>query len=282
VTRGSFEPDKAKSLEWLGKAAAACHDGTLRLLKSISGAEALDMERRGSLRSPRDSAGPTAGGRLCPKTRWLFALYLRILPLAVAACALSAVGGAAHARVVHEELRVPVKVVNGTGAAVAHDIVVTLFYETTAPRPYPLLVINHGRAASASERAALGRAKYSDASWWFAGLGFMVAVPTRVGYGVTGGEDVEDTGPCSRKKYEPGYAASAEQTIRVIAAMRVREEVTKDRTAVVGQSFGGTTSITVAAKNLPGVQAARKVDGGLHARGILRRDGDRSGSAVRL
>jgi len=184
---------------------------------------------------------------------WVFAAF---------AISLGGYSGADHARLIEEEVPVPVTVANGRGKEVAQDIVVTVFYDNAAPKPYPLVVINHGRAATASGRAAMGRAKYSAVSRWFAELGFMVAVPTRVGYGVTGGEDVEDTGTCSRKKYEPGYAASAEQTLRVISVLRERDPVAKDRAVVVGQSFGGTTSITVAAENPPGVQAAINFAGG--------------------
>ena len=62
-----------------------------------------------------------------------------------------------------------------------------------------ILLIGHGRSAEAEGRASMGRARYSEVSRWFARRGFAVAVPTRVGYGVTGGEDVEDNRRCGSR-----------------------------------------------------------------------------------
>lgn len=168
----------------------------------------------------------------------------------------------ANAKLVEEVVKVPVKVTNNYGKEVAQDIVVTIFYDDTAPKPYPLLVLGHGRDADAAGRAAMGRAKYSTNSRWLTRLGFMVAVPTRVGYGESGGEDVEDTGDCNQKNYPPGYAAAAIQTLKVLEALRQRPDVAKDRAIVMGQSFGGATAIAVAAQNPPGVQATINFAGG--------------------
>jgi dienelactone hydrolase len=168
----------------------------------------------------------------------------------------------ANAKLIEEVIKVPVKVADNYGKEVAQDIVVTIFYDDTAPKPYPLLVLGHGRDAEAAGRAAMGRARYSVNSRWFTRLGFMVAVPTRVGYGESGGEDVEYTGECNRKNYPPGYAAAAEQTLKVLDTLRQRPDASKDRAIVVGQSFGGTTAITVAAQNPPGIQATINFAGG--------------------
>jgi dienelactone hydrolase len=174
----------------------------------------------------------------------------------------AAFAGAAPARLIEEQIKVPVKVRDGFGKEVAHDIVVTVFHDDRAAKPYPLLILNHGRAVAPEERSALGRARYPVPSRWLTRLGFMVAVPTRVGYGVTGGDDVENTGPCSRKNYPPGYTAAAAETLTVLDALRQRADVARDRTVVMGQSFGGMTAIAVAAMNPPGVQLAINFAGG--------------------
>ncbi len=182
--------------------------------------------------------------------------------LAVLFAALWLRAGAAWAQKVLEEIhRVPVEVVDAYGKAVRQDIVLTVF-KAPGDAARPLLVLNHGRATKAEARARLGRARYGDASRFLVGLGFIVAVPTRVGYGETGGEDVEDTGACERKRYAPGYEAGAQLTSQVVAWMRQRPDVLPDRTVVMGQSYGGTIAVAMAAKNAPGVAAAINFAGG--------------------
>lgn len=179
----------------------------------------------------------------------------------VLALGLAAAGGAA-ARLVEEQLDLPVRVQDAFGKAIEQPIKVTVFFDDATPAPHPILVLNHGRAPDAEGRAKLGRARYSEASRFFAGQGFLVAVPTRIGYGVTGGEDIEDSGACQRKNYPPGYEAAAGQTLAVLQAMAARPDTRKDRSLVVGQSYGGATAITVAAHNPEGVVATINFAGG--------------------
>lgn len=168
----------------------------------------------------------------------------------------------AHAKLVQTIVNVPVKVTDAYGKVIEKDAVVTLFYDDTTPQPRPVAVINHGRDPAPEKRAAFGRSTAITNARWFAAMGFFVVVPTRLGYGVTGGDDVEDTGDCNRKNYPPGYDAAAVQTLQILAHVRERTDVLPDRTLVLGQSFGGTTAITVAAKNPPGVLATINFAGG--------------------
>jgi dienelactone hydrolase len=191
-------------------------------------------------------------------------MAFRLTALLVA-CALVFVGLGdvlALARVIEEQTKVSVRVATAQGKAVEREIVVTVFYDDAAPRPYPVLVLNHGRSSKSAERAAVRSVQFSAASRWLTGLGFLVAVPIRVGYGATGGEDVEDSGACARKNYPPVYLAATAQTLAVLGALRKRADVAKDRAVVMGQSFGGTTAITVASLNPVGVQAAINFAGG--------------------
>lgn len=171
-------------------------------------------------------------------------------------------GAGAHARPLEEVIQVPVTVADAYGKKISQPIVVTLFSDDQSARPMPVLVLNHGRAPDAEGRAALGRARYTANARWFAERGFLVAVPTRVGYGESGGEDVEDSGGCNRKNYPPAYAAAARQTVTVLEAIRQRPDAAPDRAVIVGQSFGGATAVAIAAMNLPGVQATINFAGG--------------------
>ena len=169
---------------------------------------------------------------------------------------------AAWAALREEQLDVPVKVVDMYGKTIEQTVKVTVFFDDNNPTPAPVLVLNHGRAVKPEDRAKLGRVRYSEASRFFVRRGFIVALPTRIGYGVTGGEDIEYSGDCRRRNYPPGYAAAAAQTLAVLDAVRQRPDASKDRAVIMGQSYGGATAATVASLNPPGVQASINFAGG--------------------
>lgn len=180
------------------------------------------------------------------------------------ACVVAALllAGATQARPLEEQVDLPVQVKDANGRQTAQTIKVTVFSDDANPRPAPVLIINHGRAPDAQGRADLGRARYSAAAQFFVQRGFIVAVPTRVGYGVSGGQDVEFSGDCNRKNYPPGFAAAADQNLAVIEMLRQRTDVAKDRLVLMGQSYGGATAVALAARNPPGVVAAINLAGG--------------------
>ncbi|MDT7837399.1 dienelactone hydrolase family protein [Aquabacterium sp. OR-4] len=169
---------------------------------------------------------------------------------------------AARAALVEQVLQVPVSVSDAFGKTTEQPITVTVFSDDAASAPRPLLVLNHGRSPKPAERAAMGRARYSAVVSWLVAQGFVVAVPTRVGYGASGGPDIEDSGACDRKNYPPGYRAAAAQTLAVLQALRARPDVLPGRSVVMGQSYGGATAVAVAALNPPGVVAAINFAGG--------------------
>ena len=193
---------------------------------------------------------------------WPSATEPRRLAGVLVAATLALASAGAAARIVEEQADVPVKVTDGYGKVIEQAIRLTVFRDDAVAVPRPLVVINHGRAVEPQQRAALGRSRYQEASAWFVRQGFVVALPTRVGYGVSGGEDVEDSGACANKRYPPGYAAAAQETLAVIGFMRQRADVLPQRTVVLGQSYGGATAVAVAALNPPGVIAAINFAGG--------------------
>jgi dienelactone hydrolase len=166
------------------------------------------------------------------------------------------------AKLQEEQIEVPVSIANAHGQRIDQPIQVTVFWDDANPAPAPVLVLNHGRAVDAAERAALGRARYTRASRYFVAQGFIVAVPTRIGYGITGGEDVEASGACRSRRYEPAYAAAAAQVLATLEAVRARPGADRTRSVIVGQSFGGATAIAATAHNPEGVAAAINFAGG--------------------
>ena len=157
-------------------------------------------------------------------------------------------------------IRLPVQIRDASGAALAQDIVVTVF-EERGRASYPLLVLNHGRPVS--DRASLRRVRYEQAARFFAALGFSVWVPTRVGYGASGtAVDAEYAGACTSRNFARSFGIAADQVQQVIDHARREPRIDARRIVVAGQSYGGATSIAVAARQLPGVVAAINFAGG--------------------
>lgn len=158
--------------------------------------------------------------------------------------------------------RVPVSLRNGFGQMVKQDLVLTVVRDRQGRRRRPFLVLLHGRPASLDARIRLGQVTFPGNASYFAGLGFVVLIPTRVGYGVTGGPDLEYTGACFDKDFSQGMTTVVEETRQVIDFADHFPDVDRDRGLVVGDSFGGVAAIAIASARIPGVVAAINISGG--------------------
>ena len=172
-----------------------------------------------------------------------------------------ALAAVANAKTVEEAIELPVSASNIHGRSFSQTIKVVIWRDDERARA-PFLVLNHGRPAQAAEMATMGIVRYAESSKYFVGKGFAVFVPTRLGYGATGGEDVEYSGACEAKKYPPAYEAAVQQLLKVVEHARGLPYVDSARGLIVGQSMGGMTAIALAAKNPPGVLAAVNFAGG--------------------
>ena len=171
------------------------------------------------------------------------------------------VPGFSLAAIVEQVIEVPVRVKTIYGQEVSQPIKVTVFRDDAREKS-PYLVLNHGRPASEADFARMARQRFAENSRYFVTRGFVVLVPTRVGYGESGGPDVEYSGRCDSKNYAPVYAAAADQTVAVLEAAAQLPYVDLSRGIVVGQSFGGMTSIALSARALPGLAGAVNFAGG--------------------
>ena len=143
---------------------------------------------------------------------------------------------------------------------VSKEMVVTQF-RPSGDGPFPIAILLHGR--SYKDRSQPSRERLLQAARYFVNRGFAVWVPTRLGYGDSGTEpDPEYSGSCSGKDYLPGYEAAAVSSLDVIAYAKQQAFVDPARIVVLGQSYGGATAITLAAKNPPGLIAAINFAGG--------------------
>lgn len=181
--------------------------------------------------------------------------------LAVALVTLFAPSLSAAPEIIEQTIEVPVQVQPRDGPEVRQNIAVTIVREATADRR-PFLVLLHGRGTSPAERTAMGLKTYPANSRYFASKGFVVLVPTRVGYGVSRGPDVEYTGTCQSKHFADGAAVAVVETRQVLRYAERLAYVDPDHGIVVGESFGGLVAIAIAAADIRGVVAAVNISGG--------------------
>jgi dienelactone hydrolase len=114
----------------------------------------------------------------------------------------------------------------------------TIVFRPDGDRPVPLVIINHGSPRSAADRPGL-TARFAFASEWFVRRGFAVAVPTRRGYGQTGGGWAEDSGSCNSPDYFSAGRATAADIRAALVYMREQPFVDRERVVLVGQSAAG-------------------------------------------
>lgn len=186
---------------------------------------------------------------------------LKQLALAALIVAASAGADPAAAEIIETTVDVPVEVSDTKGGIVRQPIKVTIFRDDARPRS-PFMILNHGRSAKAEGRQAVKPSQYAANARYFVSKGYAVFMPVRIGYGETGGPDVENSGACAAKAYQRVYEAGAKQSLAVIEHAKAQPYVDPARGIVVGQSFGGTLAITLAARNIPGVLAAVNFAGG--------------------
>ena len=153
-------------------------------------------------------------------------------------------------------LSVPVK--SGQGAVA---IEVTL-YEPEGEGPFPVAVLSHGSPRSAAERRTMGRVRFETQSREFLARGFAVAVPTRRGYGHSGGGWAEGYGSCADPDYARAGIESARDLRAAIEALKAQPRVDTRRVLLVGHSAGGWASIAAASGELPGLKAVINFAGG--------------------
>jgi dienelactone hydrolase len=168
---------------------------------------------------------------------------------------------ASTAKVLETVLDVPVKVTTASGEVVEQSIKITVFHESTRFAS-PYLILNHGRPYEDAKRGQMRRMAFPEISRYFVERGFTVIVPTRIGYGYSGGPDIEATGLCAKRNYLPAYAAAADESVAALEYAERLPYVDRKRGIVAGQSFGGTTAITLAARALPGLVGAINFAGG--------------------
>jgi pimeloyl-ACP methyl ester carboxylesterase len=153
-------------------------------------------------------------------------------------------------------MRVPV--VSGVEQAY---IEVTVFRPEGAG-PFPVLVLSHGSPRSAAARRAGGRQRMAAQSERFVAMGFAVLVPTRRGYGGSGGEWAEAYGRCNAPDYYTAGMETARDLRAAVDAVRGEPWADTGRVVLAGQSAGGFGSVAAASGPFAGLLGVVNFAGG--------------------
>lgn len=126
--------------------------------------------------------------------------------------------------------------------------------------PFPLLVLNHGKALG--DPRAQERARFLAISREFVKRGYVVVVPMRSGFSKSSGDYVEQH--CDMTANGQIQA----NDLHDVLAYAVRQPwVDPDRILVGGQSYGGLTAMAFATHGFPGVKGVLNFAGGLRTQG---------------
>lgn len=159
-------------------------------------------------------------------------------------------------------VRVHVTVKDAFNKEITGDVLVTTF-RPQGPGPFPLVVMNHGRPGAAALRAQDPRQRFEPIARFFIRKGFAVAVPQRLGYGVSASAgDPEHLTSCENPRYQPAGDAAAVQVLAVVAHMRKEADIDPNRLVIMGDSVGGFTTVATAATKPDGLVAAINIAGG--------------------
>ena len=168
------------------------------------------------------------------------------------------------ARIIEEIIEVPVSVSNSNftnNPKFEQKITVTIWRDD-AIKKAPYLLFSHGRASTDQERGKFGRSSEKKNSEYFVSKGFAVILPTRIGYGVSGGPDADYSGACGNKNYLEAIKVAVDQSKQVLNHVLDFSYIDKSKGIVVGQSVGGFTTIGLSVENIPGLKGAINFAGG--------------------
>ena len=136
----------------------------------------------------------------------------------------------------------------------------TTVYKPDGAGPFPVAVINHGKASGDPRFQA--RYRPAQAARYFLQRGYAVVVPMRQGFSKSGGSYIG--GGCN---VESNGRVQAQDVKAVLEHLATQDWADRDRVVVVGQSHGGWTTLAFGLQNDPGVKGLVNFAGGLRQEG---------------
>lgn len=132
----------------------------------------------------------------------------------------------------------------------------TTVYKPAGDGPFPLIVLNHGKARGKASFQA--RARYSEQAAALVARGYVVAIPMRQGFSRSGGAYIG-----SGCNVEANGILQAEDVVAALDYLTQQPYVDRDRIVVMGQSHGGLTTLAFGTLAYPGVRGLVNFAGGL-------------------
>lgn len=132
----------------------------------------------------------------------------------------------------------------------------TTVYKPDGEGPFPLVVINHGKALG--DPRFQSRYRPTLAVRWFMQRGYVVVVPMRQGFSKSSGSYIG--GGCN---VESNGRVQAEDVKAVLDYFAAQPYVDKTNMVVMGQSHGGWTTLALGTLSYPGVKGLINFAGGL-------------------
>jgi len=136
----------------------------------------------------------------------------------------------------------------------------TTVFRPPGEGPFPLLIVNHGKAPGNPRMQARDRFIYLATA--FVRRGYAVMVPMRAGFANSTGKFIEYGCNMTANGYQ-----QAGDIADVVRFARSQPWIDADRIVLAGQSFGGLASVAAATQQLPGVRGILNFAGGLKVHG---------------
>lgn len=141
------------------------------------------------------------------------------------------------------------------GSGIWSNELETTFFKPPGDGPFPLVVINHGKAFG--DPRFDPRARFVAASREFLKMGYVVALPMRPGFSKSTGSYVD-----SKCNIRAGGLTQAEVVDEFIDTLKAKPFIDAKNILVVGQSHGGLTVMALSTKKVSGVKGIVNFAGG--------------------